>query len=168
MSTYTSIINPKVSLDNETHLRFFFDQYKIFIDGNSKLEEQRRNLNIFYLTANTLIISTLSSLVGKPNFHIFFLMGLLLFGGITTTLSWVSAINVYKSINNKNYAVILEFEQYFPAQVYTSFNKDISRLDPLSKGRNFMVQREIIVPYVFLIGYVIYIVFNILKHTWSF
>lgn len=163
MSKYTSILNPKVSRDSKTNLQFFFDQYKMFVDGNSKLGDQRRNLNAFYLTANALIISTLGTLVVQETPHNFFLMGVLLFIGITTTLSWISAIHVYKKINDKNYAAILEFEEYFPAQVYTSFNKDISRLDPLSEGKNFVVQREIIVPYVFLIGYVLYMVFNILR-----
>jgi hypothetical protein len=163
MNKYMSILNPNVSRDDKTNLQFFFEQYKMFVDGNSKLADQRRNLNAFYLTANALMVSTLGTLVGKESAQNLFLIGVLLFIGITITLSWISAIHLYKKINDKNYAVIAEFEEYFPAQVYTSFNKDISRLDPLSEGKNFVVQREIIVPYVFLIGYIVYIIFNILK-----
>lgn len=161
MSKYTSILNPNVSRDDKNNQQFFFEQYKMFVEGNNKLGDQRRNLNAFYLTANAIIISTVGTLVDKTNPTNLFLLSVLLFIGITTTLSWISAIHVYKKINDKNYAVILEFEQHFPAQVYTSFNKDISRLDPLSEGKNFLVQREIIVPYAFFIGYVLYILWNV-------
>lgn len=135
MSKYTSILNPKVFRDDKNNQQFFFDQYKMFVEGNSKLGDQRRNLNAFYLTANAIIISMVSTLVDKTNLTNLFLLSVLLFIGITTTLSWISAIHVHKKINDKNYAVILGFEEHFPARVYTSFNKDISRLDPLSEGK---------------------------------
>jgi len=66
-------------------------------------------------------------------------------------------------MNNKNHAIIKEFEQYFPALVYTSFNQDLSKLDSFSEGKNFVVQREIIIPYIFLVGYILYALLKIIK-----
>ncbi len=162
---YTSIINPNVKLNTPQYLGLFFDQYKLFIDTTGKSADQRRNLNMFYLTVNTLVMSAIGTLAtsGYIKDKHFFLLGILMFVGIATTMSWISAIHVYKTMNNKNYAIIREFEQYFPAQVYTSFNKDLSKLDSFSEGKIFLTQREIIIPYVFLIGYVLYALLKIMK-----
>jgi len=60
MSPYTSIINPDVKLDTPQNLGLFFDQYKLFIDTTGRSADQRRNLNMFYLTVNTLVMSQLA------------------------------------------------------------------------------------------------------------
>lgn len=165
MSPYTSIINPDVKLDTPQNLGLFFDQYKLFIDTTGRSADQRRNLNMFYLTVNTLVMSAIGTLAtsGHIKDKHFLLLGILILIGIASTLSWISAIHVYKTMNNKNHAIIKEFEQYFPALVYTSFNQDLSKLDSFSEGKNFVVQREIVIPYIFLVGYILYALLKIIK-----
>lgn len=165
MTTYTSILNPKINLRDPGHLQFFFEQYKLFVDSYNKLSERRKDLNTFYVTVNTLIISILGAL-GEGKFFLQktgALLSILTLLGIVIAFAWISAIHVYKIINNKNYATIVEFEQYFPALLYTSLNKDLERLDPHAEGKNFIVQREIIVPYAFLSAYLLYLMFNIYR-----
>ncbi len=163
MKQFTSILNPHVKLETVDQLKFLFEQYKLFVDTSSKSTDHRRNLNTFYITVNTIIMSALSALAdgGYLQKKNLLLLGIFMLVGIASTLSWISAIHVYKTMNNKYFAVTAEFERYLPAQVFTSINKDLSRLDPYSEGKNFVTQREIIVPYAFLAGYVIYSVFNI-------
>lgn len=166
MTKYTSVINQKADLNDQKQLSLFFDQYKLFVENTViKMSERRMSLNTFYMSINTLIITSLGALGEGGLFakKSTLLILILLVLGIASTISWVSAIHVHKTINNKNYTVIVEFEKYFPAQIYTSLNKDIARLDPLSEGKNFVTQREAIVPYIFLIAYILYSFIDIYK-----
>lgn len=162
MTVYSSIINPNININDIEERRFLFEQYKLFVDGANKLADRRRDANTLYITINSLIISSMGTLAqGKvlPGNNSL-LVGILLIIGVGSVMSWISIMSLYRTIDSENYAIIKEFESYFPSNVYTRFNQYVAREKGPQGTKSFLVAREMIIPYSFLLGYTVFIAYE--------
>lgn len=158
----STLLNPGVDLKKPLERQQFFDQYKLFVEAHQKLTERRKDLNNFYITINSIIISTLGVMskgLVVPTNNLA-LTSVLLILGIGSIVSWLGVLRLYYTVNFKSYQMLQEFEKHFPARVFTAFYDDMAQVDHQKKKEkrknNFLLNKEIFIPYCFLLAYILY------------
>lgn len=137
-----------------------FDQYKIFLDQDSKMRDQRQQRNSFFLTTNSLIMGVLGGFFDKEPLatsHFMLILFLLLFG-MGCAIAWIRTLNAFHLLTNKSYQFIKTMEENLGSPLFTEFYEHLHPAEDGPKVRKtFLTALEKLVPYLFLLGYALYI-----------
>jgi hypothetical protein len=165
MKKNISVINPNVDLKDPEQKTQLFDQYKIFLDATKQTSAMRKDTNSFYITINSVVLSTVGA-VGQglifPDKSLIFILTLMVIG-IGSVISWVSVLTMYTGMEYESYIIIKELESHFPSSVSTRFNQWVAKDNTPDNEKAFIVKKERIIPYAFLIGYTIFLISDLIK-----
>jgi hypothetical protein len=141
----------------------FFEQYKLFIHHNEEIRNRRQQMNTFFLTTNSLIMGALGTIAGKPSFETQYLTLILslLVLGIGCICAWLSVLKTSSILTTKSYHFIKLMEEHLGAKVFTEFYDHLHLLDTPKERSTFTIAREKIIPYLFLGGYILYILIDL-------
>lgn len=165
MAEYISVLNPKVDLNEDAQKKLLFEQYKTFVDATTKVTSNRKDTNTLYITLNSVIISTVGAIAeGKifPDKNLLFVATLMIIG-IGSVLSWISVLSLYKAVDYENYYIIKELETYFPSSIHTRLNQWVARENTMGNEKGFLVKKERLIPYSYLVGYTLFIISDLYK-----
>lgn len=140
-----------------------FDQYKLFLDQDSKMRDQRQQRNNFFLTANSLITSVLGTFVDKQAFgpNRLMLILFLLILGIGCAMAWIRTLNAFHLLTNKSYLFIKAMEEQLGSTAFTEFYEHLHPPVGQKERHTFLTALEKMVPYLFLAGYGLYILIDL-------
>lgn len=144
------------SLDLEENKEYLLEQYKIFSDTAEALVTRRQNMNSFYISANTALITvgaTVFALCDEKNIISKLLIVLALsIPGIMLNVSWRRTLASY-FINNRGKMKILSLlERQLPASLYDAEWKAMKNKYSKEKYVSF-TESEKNLPLIFTIFY---------------
>ena len=99
-----------------------FEQYKLYVESMNKISERRNQANTFFLTLNTIYITTLTgffSLTKQPSTRYEWII----FAGITGIIFsfiWRRLILSYEQLNTGKFRIIHALETRLPAKLFTA------------------------------------------------
>ena len=107
-----------IHLFNEEELQpeKLFEQYKLFSDTSESLVTRRQNVNSFYITANTELI-TIAATAFSLNSHLFsqlIITIILSLPGILLNQSWLKVLEAYSLINSSKMKILGMIEKNYP------------------------------------------------------
>ena len=142
---------------SDQDLKIAFDQYKLIIDAQNKSNGIRESSNNFWVTINTVSLSAIAYI--RDNEHLSFInksfiIWTLIIIGITVCVSWINYLSALKKMIEIRNKYLIFYEKYFPLPVFTSILKEMNK----EKGSNSLTLQEMLVPGVFLLGYIFFIV----------
>jgi hypothetical protein len=165
MEKYTSVINPQTDLKDPEQKKQLFEQYKMFLDAARQTNGMRKDTNTFYIGINSVILSTVGA-IGQgmifPDKSLILIITLMVIG-IGCVISWISVLTAYKGMEYESYVIIKELESYFPSSVSTRFNQLVAKENTPDNDKAFLVKKERIIPYAFLIGYTLFLIADLFK-----
>lgn len=97
-----------------------FEQYKLFSDTSESLVTRRQNVNSFYITANTALI-TIAATAFSLNNHLLsqlIITIVLSFPGILLNLSWLKLLESYSLINSSKMRILGMLEKKLAASLF--------------------------------------------------
>ncbi len=111
---YIDLINENIGNEN------LFEQYKLFADTSEALVSRRQNVNSFYITSNTALMTiaaTAFSLNGDllPKIMITMVLSI---PGILLNLSWLRSLEAYGLINSSKMQILSILEKRLAASLY--------------------------------------------------
>jgi hypothetical protein len=142
--------NSIYSTNKELYQTHILEQYKICVEMSDKISERRNQANVFFLTLNTLSITSIGFLIQKiplvnPRWAIVFP----LIGTLILCLIWLWLVRSYRDLNSAKFKIIGFYEKKLPSSPLWSAEwnelgqgKDISKYLPLTFLEKF-------VPFVF-------------------
>jgi 5'-nucleotidase len=97
-----------------------FEQYKLYVEMADKVSERRSTANIFFLTANMLLIFIYGAIAGKDLLSDsisawFFLFAL---SGLAFSITWFYIVQSYRRLNSAKLKVLHEIEKNLPLALY--------------------------------------------------
>lgn len=137
----------------------------MFLDAARQTSGMRKDTNSFYITINSVILSTVGAISQGmifPDKSLIFIVTLMVIG-IGSVISWVSVLTMYKGMEYESYVIIKELESYFPSGISTRFNQVVAKDNTPDNDKAFLVKKERITPYAFLIGYTIFLISDLIK-----
>ena len=144
-----------IKIADEEDKRILVDQYKILTDSINKLNDIRESANNFWTGLNGTLIAAIAyvkdmqSIGESPKF--LFLVTIL-FLGMILSLSWlVFLLNIKKNIDTLN-DMLIEIEGYLPAKIFTFAICVLGR----KSGRGSLSLKEMVVPILFILGYIFF------------
>lgn len=111
---YIHLFNEKMDMEN------LFEQYKLFSDTSESLVTRRQNVNSFYITANTAlvtIVATAFSLNDNLMAQLIITLALSL-PGILLNRSWLKILEAYSLINSSKMKVLGMLEKKLAASLF--------------------------------------------------
>jgi len=136
-----------------------FEQYKLYVEMTDRISARRITANSFFLSVNTAVVSILG--IGKslvePN-SIAILLRFLVPVGIVLSYFWYRLIKSYRDLATAKFEVIHAMEKYLLAAPYTA---EWECVGEGKKPKSYwpMTHIEIAIPWIFILGYVIALVF---------
>ncbi|MDU8848108.1 hypothetical protein RYE13_18960 [Clostridioides difficile] len=124
-----------------------FEQYKIFICSAEKISDMRININKFFITINSIIVTVLGLFLDNLSWAICLIPIL----GITISILWIKNITSYSKLNSVKFEIINEIENILPLSM---FKKEWDKLKD-DKKYNTLSNIEKKTPYVFIILYIV-------------
>lgn len=97
-----------------------FEQYKLFSDTSESLVSRRQNVNSFYITANTALI-TISATAFSLNDNLFsqlIITIVLSFPGILLNFSWLKVMESYSLINSSKMKILGMLEKKLAVSLF--------------------------------------------------
>jgi hypothetical protein len=165
MERGTSVINQNADLKDPEQKKLLFEQYKMFLDAAKQTNGMRKDTNSFYITINSVILSTVGA-IGQgiifPDKGLIFIIALMVIG-LGCVISWISVLSMYTGMEYESYVIIKELESYFPSSISTKFNQLVAKENTPDNDKAFLVKKERIIPYAFLIGYTIFLISDLFK-----
>ncbi len=152
-----------------THLKsnhtnpFLAEQYKLLIDASQKSEERKKDTHSFFITINSIFLPLLIKVykIEQDNLRDFIVLALLIGLGMILCIDWIMIIKTYKNMNYINYSMTRAFEEYMPTPVF-SLRDAVLEPGFEYERANVLAQKEMLIPYFFLITYTIYFCTTIL------
>jgi len=144
-----------VQFQNEDERKMAFEQYKILVESINKLHETRESSSNFWVGANGLGASALAYLRDTHTLaqsHKHFLLWTLIILGIFLCLSWLSYLKTIKTSLAVRGNILATLEKRFPIPVFSQ----IFSLSSEKPSKGTLTRREMIVPYLFLAGYLFF------------
>jgi len=144
-----------IKISDEQDRRALVEQYRIVTESINKLNDIRESANNFWTGLNGALIGTVAYVkdmqgVGQ-NPKNFFLITLVVLGMILS-FAWFSFLqNVKKSVEIRN-DMLIEMERYLPVKIFTFAIHVVGR----KSGRGSLSLKEMIVPTLFFLAYLIF------------
>ena len=100
--------------------QWLFEQYKLFSDTSEALVSRRQNVNSFYITANTAIITIAATAFGlNSNLLSQLIITLVLsFPGIMLNISWLKLLESYSLLNSSKMKILGLLEKELAASLF--------------------------------------------------
>lgn len=143
--SYISLFN-KNSID----LDILFEQYKLFSDTSESLVTRRQNVNSFYITANTAII-TIAATAFSLNDNLISQLILtiaLTFPGLLLNITWLKVLDSYTLVNSSKLKILTIIEKKLAASLYDAeweiMSNKYNKIQYISSS-----EREKLLPIVF-------------------
>ena len=130
----------------------FVDIYKLCVEMADRVSARRQQANTFYLSLNSAVVAALSILPENTSSVIGFIA--ITITGLALCAIWIRNIHSYRDLNDGKFHAIHDLEEKIgvtPFKIeweYLGRGKDASRYRPFHKV-------EILVPYVFMLLYVV-------------
>ena len=142
-------------LEQEEDKKLLFDQYKVVVESINKINDIRENSNNFWTSLNGAIIAGIAYLRdaervsgSQKSYFIWTAIAV----GVILALSWLSYLSAIKKNIDVRNKMLLQFEKYLPAKVFTIAIAKNGR----KQGRGSLSIKEMLVPGLFLLGYVFF------------
>jgi hypothetical protein len=141
----------------EKYKDHLMQQYKLYVQMADRVSERRATGNAFFLSANALLLSGLgivSSNYAGTMLHVPLPMVGVSLAGILLCSVWILLVRSYRQLNTAKYDLVCRLETRLPAAPYKS------EWEMLGGGKKSMEYRplttvEVIIPFVFIILYVL-------------
>jgi hypothetical protein len=142
---------------SEQNLELLFEQYKLYVELMDKVSERRHNVNTFFLSLNSILVTGLtvflSQTSGPKAHHIWILIAVA--AGIACCVTWRRLLKSYGRLNQGKFQVIHLLENRLPARLF-----DVE-WDILKQGELYrpFTRTEVTVPLVFIGMYILIAIF---------
>ena len=143
-----SFINKELS-DSDTQV--LLTQYKLFVETSESLTSRRQNVNTFFLSVNSIVLTVAGLLLrnGESSALRYSVLLIVLgIGGVLLCFVWRKLITSFQQLSRGKFAVIHALEQRLPAQIFElewmvlGEGKDADKYIPFTKT-------ESITPWIF-------------------
>ena len=113
-----NIFNAK--LDDSDNISFLFEQYKLFLQTSETLVQRRQNVNNFYITTNTILVSLCGTVVAIDIDLKYKIMIMIAFSivGVVLSFSWINILISYGNLNSSKMKIISLLEKNLPASLF--------------------------------------------------
>jgi hypothetical protein len=98
-----------------------FGQYRMYVEMADRISERRGTANNFFLTANTLLVSIFTAIVGKDALSANSSMNwfpLFAISGLAFSIAWFYIVRSYSQLNSGKFKVIHKIEEKLPLALY--------------------------------------------------
>lgn len=149
--------NISVQYKDEAVQQIAVHQYEILVESLNKINETRESSNNFWIGANGVVVSILAYLREVPHIHQHhksLLLVTLIILGMVLCLSWLSCLATIKKSVEIRSELLIMLEKNLPIPVF-------SRIFSLSRekaGTAALTVKEMLVPSLFLVAYLIFAV----------
>ena len=116
IKTESDFLNELVKEGN-LNIDLLFNQYKLYIQMADNISNRRSMANTFYLSANSILVSTAGTLLAL-NYLLIALYPLIIC--FFLSIFWCQLILQYKNLNTAKFKVINKIEDYLPVSGYTT------------------------------------------------
>ncbi len=141
----------KNNFKNDTDKNNMLEQYKTYVESADKISDRRINVNTFFITLNSALITVMT--IFFNNISLLFFLSFL---GTIFSILWFLNLKNYKHINNCKFNIIQKVEKYLPLNLYKM------EWEILTKGKQKYVpvsKLEMLLPFIFIITYISIIVY---------
>lgn len=100
--------------------KILLEQYKIFLNTSEDLVARRQNVNNFYISINSALVTLFSVLFTLNMEEKYRLLAALLFVvvGIVLSVSWIKTLVAYGNLNSSKMKIISSMEKNLPVSLY--------------------------------------------------
>ncbi|MBX9805247.1 MAG: hypothetical protein K2Y18_05795 [Alphaproteobacteria bacterium] len=147
----------EITYKSEAVQDIMVQQYGILVETLNRINDTRESSNNFWIGANGLVVSVLAYLRDAQNIqqhHKSLLMLTLIMMGTLFCVSWLSYMSTIKKSVEIRSELLVKLEKNLPLQV---FSKVFSLTDEKA-GKAALTVKEMLVPGLFLIGYIFFAV----------
>lgn len=156
-------------LKNNTLSKYYFEQYKIYLNWMEKISDKRENANRYFITLNSgifVIIWFIIENISKEKYLFIALVWTCIFGLIISIIFYF-LINSYKQLNTAKFKIIHEIENDLPIKLFSREWDILGKWKDYKKYYPFS-HIEKLIPFVFWVIYLLIILylswfFNLLK-----
>lgn len=139
-------------------LKILLEQYKLYVEMADRISQRRMNANTFFISVNTLLFAVIPF---SRNIITFWYVVVALLGSILCFM-WYFILNSYSQLNSGKFKVIHEIEKLLPLSSYSYEWELLGKGTEKSKYWR-LSHIEKMVPIVFFVMYVIFVVCYIVK-----
>lgn len=144
-------------LKNQNEQNIVLEQYKMLIDSINRINDTRELSNGFWVAVNSVGISALAYLrdssLMPPSHKSILLIALIILGAVFS-LSWISYLATIKNSIEIRSELLVKLEKSFPIPIFSK----VFSLSEEGAGRAALTVKEMLVPCLFLIGYLFFAV----------
>jgi len=148
----------------EKYKDHLMQQYKLYVQMADKVSERRATGNAFFLSANALLLSGLG-VVSSSYVQTILPLPLPIVGvslaGILLCSVWILLVRSYRQLNTAKYDLVCSMETRLPAAPYKA-EWQMLRGGKKSKEYRPLTTVEVVIPFVFIILYVLLPVLTLL------
>lgn len=147
--------NISISVKNDDDRRYLFDQYKILIESVNKANDIREISNNFWIGVNGFGMSIVAYFRNASQIsfsHKTFFLATMITVGIIFCLIWLSYMSTIKKSVEASNKILMEVEKYFPVSIFANLSMRTNE----KPGRPTLTLKEMLVPYLFIGGYVFF------------
>lgn len=158
---------PAKNFDDKEEL---FEQYKIFVQTSEDLVKRKQNVNNFYVTLNSVILSAIVSVMCAIN-DLPVLFGTVKVSliisvftaliGLIICFSWISLLNSYADLNSSKMKIIEYIEQHLALNLYETEWTVMTQKVGKKKYKSFS-KKEKVIANLFGILYLIIVILGII------
>ncbi|HWS36042.1 MAG TPA: hypothetical protein VN408_25315 [Actinoplanes sp.] len=102
----------------ESQQTALIEQYKIYVEMADRVSSRRGLTNTFFLTLNTLIVTTFGTLWKEPPRAAAWYLTVTLLALLVQCASWFWLLRSYRQLNSAKYIVVGALEERLPASPY--------------------------------------------------
>lgn len=151
----TKDLSQFIQLEQEEDKKFLIEQYKVTIDSLNKINDIRESSNNYWTSLNGAIIAGIAYLrdaEGVSGIQKSYFVWTAITLGLILSSTWLSFLfSIKKSVDIRN-EMLLQFEKYFPAKIFTISIYKMGR----KNGSGSLSIKEMFVPALFLLGYIFF------------
>ena len=128
-----------------------FEQYKLFLKTSEDLVSRRQNVNSFYISINSALVTLFGAVVvlSIDLYYKIILGALCVLVGLVLSTSWIKTLVSYGNLNASKMTIIRSIEKSLPASLYDAEWQALS--DKLNKSKYVsFTQNEARIPYIFI------------------
>lgn len=146
------LFNEKL-VGSEQNTRVLFEQYKLYVELMDKVSERRNNVNTFFLSLNSILVTGLTVFLSQakgPETHCAWIW-IAAVAGIVSSVTWRRLVWSYGHLNTGKFQIIHLLESRLPARLFDA------EWDALKHGELYkpFTQTELNVPLIFIGMYIL-------------
>lgn len=161
----TLLINHDVGLTKDESQQTLFQQYKLLIESLAHVDERSASTSNIFIAVNSIFATILTQVIPNADLKLEnrVLLVFFLIVGVVICLDWLDSLRLYKKIGYVNYVLIKTLEKKLPTFTFSLRADIIGAGFPKTEKSSVILKREIIIPCLFLILYVIFLGFMLFK-----